>query len=78
MLSPAEEFVSIYLQWVHKLVFLEKPVLELGRLAARPCMVLVCANGKRHLTSADPVTLGGWWDTTERTELCLVSFGSHS
>lgn len=56
-------YVSLYLQWVHKLVFLEKPVLELCRLAARPCVILVCANGRRCLTSADSVTLGGWWDT---------------
>lgn len=25
------------------------PVLELDRLAAKPCMGFVCANGKRHL-----------------------------
>lgn len=34
------------------------PMLELDRLAAKPCMAFVCANGKRHLTSAEAVSVG--------------------
>lgn len=39
------------------------PMLELGRRTAKPCMGLVCVNGKRHLALAEAASLGGWWDT---------------
>lgn len=50
-------------------------MLELGRRTAKPCMGLVCVNGKRHLALAEAVSLGGWWDTCKGVNCVLCPMG---
>lgn len=50
-------------------------MLELGRRTVKPCMGLVCVNGKRQLASAEAVSLGGWWDTCRGVNCVLCPMG---